>query len=157
MEHNNHVTGKNFVPHPALAVCVFVLSTVAVMILPFMKINAQVAPANGGAAETFTVTRVAAENGSYTIKPRIPENGKVPAGTVLEIKAKPSPGYSLDAVYYTVKGGMWGTTSYESFSPKTAIKYAWKLQSFRESVITQWSYIVYIYYVGGKASTIYRV
>ena len=121
MEHNNHVTGKNFVPHPALAVCVFVLSTVAVMILPFMKINAQVAPANGGAAETFTVTRVAAENGSYTIKPRIPENGKVPAGTVLEIKAKPSPGYSLDAVYYTVKGGMWGTTSYESFSPKTKI------------------------------------
>ncbi len=65
-------------------------------------------------AETFTITLVPAENGSYTINPKIPADGKVPAGTVLTVAAKPSPGYSLDAVYYTVKGGMWGTTSYEN-------------------------------------------
>jgi acetyl esterase/lipase len=71
--------------------------------------------------ETFTVTRVPAENGDYSINPEIPADGKIAAGTVLTITAKPSTGYSLDAIYYTVKGGMWGTTSYESFSPTTTI------------------------------------
>ncbi|WP_242919751.1 alpha/beta hydrolase [Pontibacter liquoris] len=71
--------------------------------------------------ETYTVTSVPAENGSYTIIPKIREDCKVPAGTLLTVKAKPAPGYSLDAVYYTVKGGIWGTTSYESFSSKMKI------------------------------------
>ena len=72
-------------------------------------------------AETFNITSVPAENGSYTISPKIGKDGKVPAGNVLTIKAKPAPGYNLDAVYYTVKGGIWGTTTYESFSPKMKI------------------------------------
>jgi acetyl esterase/lipase len=72
-------------------------------------------------AETFNITSVPAENGSYTIRPKIPADGKVPAGTVLTVKAKPAFGYALDAVYYTVKGGIWGTTSYESFSKKMKI------------------------------------
>jgi acetyl esterase/lipase len=72
-------------------------------------------------AETFTITLVPAENGSYTINPKIPADGKVPAGTVLTVTAKPASNYSLDAIYYTVKGGMWGTTSYESFSPTMKI------------------------------------
>jgi Esterase/lipase len=65
---------------------------------------------------TFTVTQVPAEDGSYTINPRIPNDGKIAAGTVLTVTGRPSSGYSLDAIYYTVKGGMWGTTSFESFS-----------------------------------------
>ena len=73
------------------------------------------------ASETFTVTLVPIENGSCSIDPKIPADGKVPAGTVLTVTAKPSSGYTLDAVYYTVKGGMWGTTSYESFSPAMKI------------------------------------
>lgn len=72
-------------------------------------------------AEAFTVTLVPAENGSYTINPKIPADGKVPAGTVLTVTAKPSSNYSLDAIYYTVKGGMWGTTNYESFLPTMKI------------------------------------
>lgn len=40
---------------------------------------------------------------------------------MIRVKAKPAAGYKLDAVYYTVKGGIWGTTSYESFSPKMKI------------------------------------
>ncbi len=72
-------------------------------------------------AQTFTVTLVPAENGSFTIDPNIPVDGKVTAGTVLTVTARPSTGYSLDAVYYTVKGGMWGTTSYENFSPTLKI------------------------------------
>ncbi|HCY41215.1 MAG TPA: alpha/beta hydrolase [Prolixibacteraceae bacterium] len=71
--------------------------------------------------ETFTITSVPAENGSYTISPKIPDDGQVPAGTVLSVKAKPASAYSLDAVYYTAKGGIWGTTSYESFTPKMKI------------------------------------
>ena len=66
--------------------------------------------------ETFTVTLVPSENGSYSISPKIPENGQVEAGTVLTLKAKAGAGHALDAIYYTVKEGMWGTTSYENFS-----------------------------------------
>jgi acetyl esterase/lipase len=72
--------------------------------------------------ETFTITAVPAQNGSYAISPKIPDDGKIPAGTVLSVKAKPASGYSLDAVYHTVKGGIWGTTSYESFSPVMKIE-----------------------------------
>src|SRR5919112_3867490 len=57
--------------------------------------------------ETFTVTPVPAENGSYTISPKIKKDGKVPAGTVLTVEAQLASAYSLDVVYYTVKGGMW--------------------------------------------------
>ena len=71
--------------------------------------------------ETFSITQVPAENGYYSIDPQIPNDGKVQAGTVLTVKAKPSSGYALDAIYYTVKGGMWGTTSYEHFSSPTKI------------------------------------
>jgi acetyl esterase/lipase len=89
-------------------------------------LNAQTLPSalsalKANSAETFNITSVPAENGSYTSSPKIGKDGKVPAGTVLTIKAKPAPGYRLDAVYYTVKGGIWGTTSYESFSRKMKI------------------------------------
>ncbi len=85
------------------------------------NLNAQTSSTKVKSVETYTVTPVPAENGSYKISPKIPEDGKVPAGTVLTVKAKPASAYSLDAVYYTVKGGIWGTTSYESFSPKMKI------------------------------------
>ncbi|RYZ54779.1 MAG: alpha/beta hydrolase, partial [Sphingobacteriales bacterium] len=85
--------------------------------------NAQTGPSTSKKepAITYTVTPVPAENGSYTVRPGIGEDGKVPSGTVVTVKAKPAAGYALDAVYYTVKGGIWGTTSYESFSPKMKI------------------------------------
>jgi acetyl esterase len=69
----------------------------------------------------LTVTKVPAENGSYSIDPEVPKDGKIDAGTVVTVQAKPSSGYSLDAISYTVKGGMWGTTSYENFSSPTKI------------------------------------
>ena len=101
-----------------------VISTVnCAALLPFTNLNAQASPTSSKAnpIETYSVTSVPAENGSYTISPKIGEDGKVPAGTVLRVKAKPASGYTLDAVYYTVKGGIWGTTSYESFSPEMKI------------------------------------
>ncbi|RYG00081.1 MAG: hypothetical protein EOO02_15630 [Chitinophagaceae bacterium] len=72
--------------------------------------------------ESFTIKSVPSINGSYTVSPAIPADGKVAAGTELTIKAKPSAGYSLDAIFYTVKGGMWGTTSFENFTTEYKIK-----------------------------------
>jgi acetyl esterase len=94
--------------------------------LPINKLRAQapVAASKTDTTEAYAVTAVPAENGSYTISPKLQKDGKVPAGTVLTAKAKPAPAYRLDAVYYTVKGGIWGTTSYESFSPKMKIPVA---------------------------------
>lgn len=82
----------------------------------FFSVSSHVNAQSSIPAESYTITQVPAENGSYSIEPPIPENGKVSAGSVLTVNAKPSPGYSLDAIYYTVKGGMWGTTSFENFS-----------------------------------------
>jgi acetyl esterase len=83
----------------------------ALLFVVNFKLNGQSMP-----PDTFTITLVPAENGSYSIDPELPKDGKVKAGTVITVYAKPSSGYSLDAIYYTVKGGMWGTTSYEAFS-----------------------------------------
>ncbi len=74
-----------------------------------------------GSSEKFTVSLVKAENGTYNITPSIPDDGNVAAGTVLTITAIPDSGYSLDCIYYTVQGGMWGTTSYEYFVPEARI------------------------------------
>ena len=71
--------------------------------------------------EEFLVTLVPAENGAYSVSPEIPANGIVPAGTTLMVKATPDLGFSLDAVYYTVPGGMWGVTHFESFVPEMKI------------------------------------
>ncbi len=91
--------------------------------LPVSNVHAQTLPSSSkpNSTEKYVVMSVPAENGSYTISPKIPLDGKVPGGTVLSVKANPAIGYKLDAVYYTVKGGIWGTTSYESFSPKMKI------------------------------------
>ena len=103
----------------------FVITAVVyVAALSVTDINAQTSSSSSKtwSEETFTVTSVPAENGSYTTSPKTPKDGKVPAGTVLTLTAKPSTGFKLDAVYYTVKGGIWGTTNYESFSPEMKIR-----------------------------------
>ena len=97
------------------------VASVIISLVTTMNAIAKIPFSKAQPVDTYTVTLVPAENGSYTITPTIPEDGKLPAGTILTVKAKPASGFSLDAVYYTVKGGMWGTTSYESFSPTTKI------------------------------------
>ncbi len=98
-----------------------ITTVTSVAILTVSNLNAQSLPTLAKPEETYTITSVPAENGLYTISPKISKEGKLPAGTLLTVKAKPTAGYKLDAVYYTVKGGIWGTTSYESFSPKMKI------------------------------------
>lgn len=95
-----------------------IITIVFTSLLSLTTISAQSLSASSDAnpKETYKVTSDPAENGSYTIDPKIPADGKVKAGTVLTVKATPASNYSLDAIYYTVQGGKWGTTSDENFS-----------------------------------------
>lgn len=93
-------------------------------------------PSHPEQEELVEVIQVADAHGTFKVSPAIPQNGMVPAGTRLTIKAKPAKGYSLDAIYYTVEGGMWGTTSFEFFKPKatiTASKKMWLGATFVEN------------------------
>ncbi|MBO0342173.1 MAG: alpha/beta hydrolase [Bacteroidota bacterium] len=91
--------------------------TISILSLIFMSVFSMAAnTANKTIQENFKVTLVSPENGAYTVSPEIPEDGMVPSGTELTVQASPSEGFSLDAIYYTYKGGMWGTTSVENFT-----------------------------------------
>lgn len=70
-----------------LSTLVIITITCAVL-LPATNLYAQASNSSSKAksVETYTVTSVPAENGSYSISPQIPEDGKVPAGTVLTVK-----------------------------------------------------------------------
>jgi len=64
-------------------------------------------------AQTYTVTLDPAENGTFTLNPPLPADGKYSSGTVVTVKATPAPGYVLDAIYYAVPG-RWGNMYHES-------------------------------------------
>ena len=66
-------------------------------------------------AESFKVTLDEVENGSFAVHPTLPADGQVPAGTVIEVTAKPDHGYTLDSGYYSVPG-RWGAMYHESMT-----------------------------------------
>ena len=67
--------------------------------------NPAPAPAAPAAApSTFTITVQKTENGTVTISPALPEDGKVAPGTVFTVKAAPAPGFAIDSVYYSIPG-----------------------------------------------------
>jgi acetyl esterase len=55
-------------------------------------------------------------NGTVTLDPALPSDGKYPEGTIVTVTAKPDVGYVLDAVYYSEKGA-WGQMYFESMKP----------------------------------------
>jgi acetyl esterase len=59
-------------------------------------------------------------NGTVTLDPVLPSDGKYPAGTVVTVTAKPDAGFALDAVYFSQKG-QWGQMFYESMSPSIKV------------------------------------
>lgn len=67
-------------------------------------------------AESFTVIVDQPLHGSLTLKPELPADGRVAAGTVLTISTKPDAGYTLDSGYYSVPG-RWGAMYHESMTP----------------------------------------
>jgi acetyl esterase len=69
------------------------------------------------AADLFTVVLDPAVNGKFQVKPALPADGKVAAGTVLTVTTQPDPGYTLDSGYYSVPG-RWGAMYHESMTPE---------------------------------------
>lgn len=67
-------------------------------------------------AQSFNVIIDKPVNGTFSVDPVLPSDGKYPAGTVVTVTAKADKGYILDAVYYSEKG-RWGQMYFESMVP----------------------------------------
>ncbi len=91
------------------------------LIIAFSVLHSRVTTKVTMPGEKFEVTLVPPDNGTYMVSPEIPSDGRVPAGTRLTIRATPSPGFALDAIYYSVEGGMWGMTHFEDFTSEMQI------------------------------------
>lgn len=73
------------------------------------------------AVESFVVTPDPSVHGTYQVRPALPADGRVPAGTVLTVTSQPGQGYTFDAGYYTTPGP-WGPMYHESMSPTFTVK-----------------------------------
>jgi acetyl esterase len=60
-------------------------------------------------------------NGTFTLEPPLPADGKFPTGTIVTVTAKPADGYVLDATYYSEQG-RWGQMYFESMAPVFKVK-----------------------------------
>jgi acetyl esterase len=78
---------------------------------------AYLAAAPSFAADLFTVVLDPAVNGKFQVKPVLPADGKVAAGSVLTVTTQPDAGYTLDSGYYSVPG-RWGAMYHESMTPE---------------------------------------
>lgn len=68
-----------------------------------------------GQETMYQVTVDATVNGSISIEPPLPEDGRVSAGTKLKLKATPLGEYAVDSIYYSVPG-RWGAMYHESLT-----------------------------------------
>ncbi len=69
----------------------------------------------GQSPHSALVTVDSTINGSISIEPPLPEDGRVPVGTKLKLTATPLDGYGVDSVYYSVPG-RWGAMYHESLT-----------------------------------------
>ncbi len=69
----------------------------------------------GQEQEIHLVTVDSTVNGSLSIEPPLPEDGRVPTGTKLKLRAKPVENYAVDSIYYSVPG-RWGAMYHESLT-----------------------------------------
>lgn len=69
------------------------------------------------AVTNFTVTIESPAHGTMFIRPPVPADGKVPAGTVLSVKISPDLGYAIDSGYCTGPAP-WSPAYYEFFAPE---------------------------------------
>jgi len=63
--------------------------------------------------DMVTVTVKPPEHGSLRVDPTLPSDGRIPAGTRLQVTATPDRGYAVDATYYE-EPGVFGTMYMES-------------------------------------------
>lgn len=69
----------------------------------------------GAQAASYTVTLDKALNGTISVNPPLPADGKLAAGSVVTVTATPDAGYALDSVYYSSRG-RFGQMFYESMA-----------------------------------------
>lgn len=86
--------------------------------LKFMAVIlfALIAGAGRLVAQSITTVVDKPVNGTITLDPALPADGKYPSGTIVTVTAKADAGYVLDAVYYSEKG-RWGQMYFESMKP----------------------------------------
>lgn len=74
--------------------------TIAVVLLATVALS-NAAPNGSDLQESYTVTIDQNDNGSVTVSPALPADGKVAAGTTIKVTATPASGYLLDASYFS--------------------------------------------------------
>ena len=70
--------------------------------------------------QTFKVTVDPSLNGSVSLSPALPADGKYPAGTVVTVTAAPDEGYVIDSIYYALPG-RWGPLYYETMDTRCPV------------------------------------
>lgn len=86
------------------------------VILGAGAIAGMVSVASAGAqTASFSVVIDKPVNGTVTVAPPLPADGKVAAGTVLTVTAVPDAGFAIDSVYYSARG-RFGSMFYESMA-----------------------------------------
>lgn len=86
-----------------------------ILLITIVIFQNQIAMGNSESWKEFTVTITQPENGTLTITPALPDNGRVAAGTVLTIKTVPAEGYAIDCFYIA------GRTNIEFMTEQTQI------------------------------------
>ncbi|MGI5913496.1 MAG: alpha/beta fold hydrolase [Bacteroidales bacterium] len=76
------------------------ISTISLALLMIFSLSNAYSNANN-LQESFTVTVDQNDNGSVTVSPALPADGKVAAGTTIRVTATPAAGYLLDASYFS--------------------------------------------------------
>jgi len=72
--------------------------------------------------ESFSITLDPVINGSISLDPPVPDDGKYAAGTVVSVRATPEEGYAVDSIYYSVPG-RWGAMYHESLTSEFKITF----------------------------------
>ena len=86
-----------------------------ILLIIFAIFQTQKTMGNSTNQETYTVKLNQPENGTLTITPPLPDDGRVSTGTIITLKATPAEGYALDSCYIA------GKTNIEFMTEQTQI------------------------------------
>ena len=99
--------------------------------------------ASGGllqAQDLFSVRLTQPQHAKISVTPQIPEDGKLPAGTVLNVKVEDiQDGWTFDSGYYlSMSGGMFYPTYKEVMTPEFSVTVDGNIMDLGASIIESW-------------------